>query len=375
MLHVSKVMARALAVALAVGLTAEALAATKAPAAAPKAKAPAKGASAKGDAKETDAPAAKKPDDAAAKAAAKEEPSAEADAPDADASRLPEIQAQMLAGDYDAAIKAAKAAAAATQEKETKAEAMRVIADAYRKKCDWRQAAASYQGLRDCYDKGSDDYIKAEAVADVLKASPKGVYGTAASGTNPPQGGDAIQAAGKPRTLDDDQALAEALARLASFRATRLKSLCTQLRRKRTPQEIASAFSAAAEQARAIFLLGPEVKPDDARELGRTAGQRLQEVGAAVQVALQAKLAKYTLKFNNPWSLTNVEKKDIVNSSQACKDMAAAEKQYQECLFYVSGSSEWSDADALRASSSERCAAYEQLADQLQIPEYSVDIW
>ncbi|MBE3070458.1 MAG: hypothetical protein IMZ66_09520 [Planctomycetes bacterium] len=377
MLHVTKVVAVAIAIALAAGFAVESLAATKAPADAQKGKATPKGASAKAGAKEADAPADEKPgpDDAPAKGAAKKEPAAEAGPSAADVSHLAEIQAQLLAGDYDGAIKAAKATAAATRDKETKAEAMRIIADAYRKKCDWRQAAVSYVGLRECCEKGSDDYIRADAAADVLKASPKGVYAVGASGTNPPQGGDATQVAEKPRTLDDDEVLAEALARLASFRATRLKPLCMQLRRKRTPQDIASAFSAGAEQARAIFLLGPDVKPDDAREFGRMAGQRLQEVGSPIQAALQAKLAKYAVKFNNPWSLTNIEKKDIGNSSQACKDMAAAEKQYQECLFYVSGSGEWTDADALRASSSERCAAYEQLAEQLQVPAYSVDIW
>lgn len=375
MRHVTKVITVAITIALAAGLAAESMAAAKAPPAPRTGKAAPKGASAKGDAKEADAPAAEKPDDAPAKGDPKKEPAAETGPSAAETSRLAEIQAQLLAGSYDDAIKAAKAVAATTRDKATKGEAMRIIADAYRKKCDWRQAAVSYQSLRECYDKGSDDYVRADAAAEVLRASPKGVYAVGASGTIPPPGGDAPEAAEKPRTLDNDEVLTEAMARLASFRATRLKSLCTQLRRKRTPQEIASAFSAGAEQARAIFLLGPEVKPDDARELGRTAGQRLQEVGAAIQAGLQAKLTRYAPKFSNPWSLTNIEKKDIVNSSQACKDMAAAEKQYQECLFYVSGSGEWTDADALRASSGERCAAYEQLADQLQIPEYSVDIW
>jgi len=401
----SRLMWIGVVVVLSAALVADAMGAAKAPSgpgpAKTPAKTPAKGAAkAPGDeaaeAPPADDAAAKPEGDAPAKATAGgkaskkeavEKPPAE---PSADDPRVAEIQAQMTAGDLDGALKAAKALLPSIKDKAAKADVVRVIAECQRKKSDWRQAAASYQMLRDCYDKGSDDYVKAGAIAEVLKASPKGIYmvgaATAEGGTKDPDPAKAdasktdpaktetVKPDEKGRTLADDQVLEQALARLAGYRATKLKSYTMQIRRKRTPQEVMKAFGPAAEEARQVFLLGPNVPAEDAHELGRVAGQRLAEIAKQIQTTLQAKLQGYAQKqkFENPWSFTNVEKKDVENIGNACKEMAAAEQQFQEALFYVSGSAEWPDADALRNASTERRAAYEQLAEQFQVPEYTV---
>ncbi len=381
---------------------AAAAAAAKAPSGARAGKTPAKGAKAPDkapDGEAAEAPAAgdaaAKPEGDAAKPAAGGRPAKkEADetpaVSPADAMRITEIQTQMMAGDLDGALKAARALLPNIKDKAAKADVVRVIAECLRKKSDWRQAASSYQMLRDCYDKGSDDYVKAGAISEVLKASPKGVYmvgaATADSGTNPPDAAKADAAKADPPkadtvkpdekggTLADDQVLEQALTRLAGYRATKLRSYTMQVRRKRTPQEVMKAFGPGAEEARQVFLLGPNAPAEEAHELGRVAGQRLEEIAKQIQPSLQAKLQGYAQKqkFDNPWSFTNIEKKDVESTGNACKEMAAAEQQFQESLFYVAGSAEWPDADTLRNASTERRAAYEQLAEQFQVPEYSV---
>lgn len=136
-------------------------------------------------------------------------------------------------------------------------------------------------------------------------------------------------------------------------------------------------FGPAAEEARQIFLLGPDTPPDDARALGKMAGGRLAQIHSQVSGVLQKKLQGYQQKkkFENPWSFTNVEKKDVKNTNIACKDMAASEKEFQTALANVAGSGEWAEGDAFRAESAERAAAYEQLAEQYVVPAYTWGLW
>lgn len=301
-------------------------------------------------------------------AAAWAEEAAPAPAPD-DSQRVAEVQAKALAGDLDGAIADARTMVGKTRDTSAKADVMRILADCLRKKGDWKAASGAYTSLRDCCEKDSDDYVRHDAVAEVLRTSANGVY--APAGTKPTAGDD-----GKPKTLADDAELEAALARLAACRAARLKTQAGIIRRGRSPQEVAKAFVAAAEEARRVFLLGPETAADDAHALGTTAGQRLQEISLQVQPALRTKLEKWQAKFDRPWSFTNQEKKDIQQSNALCKEMAEAEKQFQESLFYVSGSAVWDEATSLRTDSSARKTAYEQLAEQFIVPKYTTfGVW
>ena len=291
-------------------------------------------------------------------------PGAEPGAAD-DAQRIAEIQAQMMAGKTDEAVAAARAFLKTTRDKDSKTEALRVIAEGLRKSGNWKGAVGAYRGLRDHFDKGSDDYVRFGAIADVLAGSQNGIY--KGGGTVKPPPGT------KPKLLSDDEALDAALALLAKSRCAKLKVRGTQLRRLRSPQEVMKVFGQAAEEARQIFLLGPDTPPGDARAVGKMASGRLAQIHSQVSPVLQKKLQGYQQKnkFRNPWSFTNVEKKDVKNTNIACKDMAASEKEFQTALANVTGPGEWAEGEALRAESAERAAAYEQLAEQYVVPPYT----
>ena len=285
-----------------------------------------------------------------------------------DAQRIAEVQAQLMAGKTDEAVAAARAFLKTAKDEDSKTEALRVIAEGLRKSGNWNGAVGGYRGLRDRFDKGSDDYIRFSAIADVLAGSQNGIY--KGGGTvKPPPGTE-------PKPLSDDEALDAALALLAKSRCAKLKATGTQLRRLRSPQDVMKVFRPAAEEARQIFLLGPDTPPDDARAVGKMAGERLAQIHSQVSAVLQRKLQGYQQKqkFQNPWSFTNIEKKDVQNTNIMCKDMAASEKEFQTAVANVAGSGEWAEGDALRAESAERAAAYDQLAEQYVVPKYT-SIW
>jgi len=285
-----------------------------------------------------------------------------------DAQRIAEIQAQMMAGKTDEAVEAARAFLKTAKDEDSKTEALRVIAEGLRKSGNWKGAVGAYRGLRDRFDKGSDEYVRYGAIADVLAGSPDGIY--KAGGTVKPAPGTEV------KKLSDDEGLEAALALLAKSRCAKLKVRATQLRHMRSPQDVMKVFGSAAEEARQIFLLGPDTPPDDARAVGKMAGERLAQIHRQVSATLQRKLQGYQAKqkFKNPWSFTNVEKKDIKNTNAMCKDMAASEKEFQTALAKVAGSGEWAEGDALRTESAERAAAYDQFAEEYVVPKYTT-IW
>lgn len=285
-----------------------------------------------------------------------------------DAQRIAEIQAQMMAGNTEKALKAAKAFLRTAKQDDAKTEARQIIADGLRKSGDWDGATGAYRGLRDCYEKGSDEYIRYGAIADVLAGSKDGVY--KGGGKTKPA------AAAGAKKLSDDEALEAALALLAKSWCAKLKARGAQVRRTRSPQEVVKVFGVAAEEARQIFLLGPDTPPGDARAVGKIAAERLAQIQTQVTAVLQKKLGGYQAKqkFRNPWSFTNVEKKDIKNANIMCKEMAAAEKEFQAALANVTGSGEWAEGDSHRNESTERATAYEQLAGQFVVPAYSYGI-
>ncbi len=282
-----------------------------------------------------------------------------------DAQRIAEIQAEMMAGNTDEAIKAARAFLKTARDENAKTEAMRVIADGLRKSGDWHGAIGAYRGLCDRFEKASDDYVRCAAIADVLAASKNGIYKGSAK-IKPAPGTQA-------KKLSDDEALDAALALLARSRSAKLRTKGMSVRRARTPQDVVNLFRPAAEEARQIFLLGPNTPPDDARSVGTMAAQRLAKIHIQVTTVLQKKLQGYRekMKRREPGSFTKSQKKDIESTQQMCKEMAAAEREFQQALAYVSGAGEWAEGDSFRIDSTERAAAYEQLAKEYVVPEYS----
>lgn len=280
--------------------------------------------------------------------------------PSAEQQRVAEIEAELKAGNFDKALDLAKVFLLSTHDERAKTDALRIVAEAYRKKGDWRQAPNAYPKVRDRFEKNSDDYVKWDAVAEVLRGAPTGVYQP--GGVGPAKAPDG-------KTLADDAVLAEALTRLAGVRMAKVKAHAAPIRRGRTPQEVVAAFVPVAEEARQVFLLSAEVSPDVAREAGAMAGTRLKELGIQIIPNLDAKITKYQPKYASVWSsFTNVEKRDIQQSLASCKEMVQAEKTFQENLFFVSGQGEWPDAQRLRQESSERQAEYTRLMEIFSRP-------
>ncbi len=89
------------------------------------------------------------------------------------------IKAAYAAGKYDEVIAAATTFQRITKDDKLRAEAGRVVADSLRKKKDWKRACSAYIMLRDRFPKGSDEYFKYHAMAEILRVSPRGVYGQA----------------------------------------------------------------------------------------------------------------------------------------------------------------------------------------------------
>jgi len=304
------------------------------------------------------APATKKPGDSGGDA--EKEPNVE------ELRKATEVQELFKAGRYDQAIEAGNKFLATSKDKYAMALALQAMAESMRKKGDWLLAQGAYQRLRGLYEKGSSDWVRSDAIAEVLKSSKGGVY--LAPGAPTPAPG-APEAA---RVLSDDAALAEALTRLAGYRFKGFKSRLPTLRHAKTPQEVLAVVKPMSEDAERIFNLAKDVSPEAPREIGTAAANRLKEVAAQIVPALKAKITGYKPKMDSPWAFTNVEKQDIQNVNTLCKQMAESEKGFQDCLTGLAGPGDWADAERLKTESTQRQAEYEQLAEQFVVPPYTV---
>jgi len=301
-------------------------------------------------------------------------PSAPAAGDSDETRKVAEIQVVLAAGEFDKAIEQANAFLKTAKDAGAKTEAFRILAEALRKKGDWKQAAVAYLRLRDGCEKNSDDWIKYDAIAEILRASPAGVYQPAgAIAPKPP----ATPAASSdpPGKLSDDNALAEALTRLAGFRAGRLKSRIATVTRPSTPQLVVAAFEQVAEEAKLVFTLSADAPADSAHGVCSATGGRLQTLGGQIISALKTKIDKYQPKMNSPWSFTNQEKLDIKGTQTACKELAQCEDKFQQALPLMAGKGDWPEGEKLRKESAERRASYEQLGKQYIVPAYTTSVW
>ena len=275
--------------------------------------------------------------------------------------KVAEIQAVLAAGEFDKAIEAANTLLKTARDDGAKTEAIRILAEAYRKKGDWRQAATAYQRLRERFDKSTDDWAKYDGIAEILRASPTGVYQQPGTPAKAP-------VAGGP-TLADDNVLAEALTRLAAARGARMKARVATITRGTTPQQVVAAFLPAVDDARQVFGLSPDAPADGPHEVCTATGNRLQALGTQIILSLKAKLDKLQPKMT-PYSgsITNQDKTEIRNAQTACKEMAEAESKFQQALMTMAGKGAWADLTRLRKESSERRASYEQLSNEFVAP-------
>ena len=274
------------------------------------------------------------------------------------------IEALMSAGEYDKAIEEAKSLQNSSPDESVKTESQRLMADALRKKGQWKDAMAAYGRVRERYTKSSDDYMKYQTIADILRISPTGTYrAVVPDGT----GGDLP-------TLADDAHLTEALRYQAELLVKKVLVRASVLRRAKVPREIVTLFADLVEGFRQARVLDPNMAAKDERETVHMAGARLQEIADAMVPQLRAKAVKIREKRERPWSYTNVEKTDIQKCSALVKECASVEGQFQGLLGKIVGTGEWAEGDAIRTQSSDRAATYQAFEDDFIILPYDTTI-
>ena len=278
-----------------------------------------------------------------------------------DAQQLADIGAELMAGKYEKAATQAKAFLAEAKDKEAIVEARRILAECFRKQGDWRAASGAYTALSRACPATSEDRLRYEAIGDVLKATRDGVYGPAV-------------ATGEKRKLSDDKALDAALAMWAQLKCKILKSVCSRLARARSPADVVKIVRPAAEETRGIFLVAPDTSPDEARRVAQVASAKLGQICKGARSVLERKLHKYEPKMDDPWTFTNIEKRDIKKTQELCTQLAAAEQAFQETLADLAGPGEWSEAESIRAACTDRQGTYRELAEEFVVPAYEVDI-
>jgi len=282
--------------------------------------------------------------------------------------KLVDAGALFMLGKFDEALEAAKALLRTTKDDATKTGAARIVAESLRKKCEWKPAAGAYLKLKDYYPKASDDYIKYEAVAEVLLASPAGVYppleaanakAAAVAPADPPAAGATPD---KPAAVNlaDDGYLERALAFLAGVRVEKLKGRAASIKRARTPQEAQAAFAAVVEEMRQAHVLSSAASGEAGQAAAKATGERLAELGRNVTTTLAAKLADFQTSIRNR-SLTLTQRKEMGSYETLCKDLVKTEGEFQTAMSTATSLGA-SETGGLRDDSAQRQAEYQKLA-------------
>ena len=272
------------------------------------------------------------------------------------------VEALMSAGEYDKALEEATSLQSSSPDESVKTEAQRLMADALRKKGQWKAATVAYGRVRDRYTKSSDDHLKYQTIAEILRTSPTGTYRAVAPKST----------SGDPPTLADDAHLMEALRHQAGLRLKKVLLRASALRRAKAPREIVALFADVVEGFRQARVLDPNVAAKDVRETAHLAGTRLQKLAVTMVPQLRGKAVKIREKRQRPWSYTNVDKKNIQQCRAMVKECASVEGQFQGLLGRVG---EWAEGDALRSQSSNRAATYQSFEDDFIILPYSTTTW
>lgn len=293
--------------------------------------------------------------DAAAKAMEAVEAAAEAQAPSPEEQEtVARIEAAVDAGRYDEAIDLAKASVRTIKNEGLKTRVTHLVAQAQRKKKDWSRALAAYLALRDRFDKGSDEYIRYDAVAGILRASKDGVYYPLAEAN----GGDTS------KTLDDDAVLAEALAVMARKQAEGLPLKLQPVASARTVEDLMKRFVPLVEELRRLRVLWPDLSASHDRSAVQTMAMRLADLGEKTIALLGSKQAEFEAMQKSRVRNTQVEAAMVQHRSM-CERMIAAEKALTAAMDALKGAADWPEGQKLREDSAKRQAAYAELAQAL----------
>jgi hypothetical protein len=284
------------------------------------------------------------------------------------AARLAAIRRKLKAGDVDAAMAPAKSLYEQAPNPQVKTDALELLAEALRKKGRYRLAIGAYNKLRAEYEEGSEEYIRCNAVVEVLKASREGVYHPMLQGSKVAAGGDA-----KPR-LSDDETLDKAIKHFAETRAEEILGQSRSLSRTRSPQDVVSAFVELRESIQNLVPLSKDLAVGTELELARRAGERLETIASTVLQRMRAQAEKYADRRFKPWAYSNVDKRNIRNANALLRRLAGQEAQFQSLLSKgLAGKHE--DIKGLRAASELRANEYSSLAEDFVVLPYEVEVF
>jgi len=268
------------------------------------------------------------------------------------------IENAFTSGEYDQTITLAKDFVRNAESEPLKTRAARLVAKSQRKKKEWGLAQGAYFSLRDRYAKGSDEYVRAGAIAEILRASPEGVYHPLVTAS----GGEGA------KTLDDDAVLEEALACLARNRAKRVELRLPRIRRARTVQEVLQRFLPLAEEIRGLRVIWPEMSPSLERAAVQMAAMRLAPLSEKALAALRAKDAYYKAILEKR-GLNSSRQSEMLQYKAMCENLAAAEESFLGATDQLAGTSDWPEGQTLRQEGEKRRDAYVKLAEALTPPK------
>ena len=274
-------------------------------------------------------------------------------AQDRSADPVQAMKASLEAGKYPETIAAARAYLVGVRDEFARNEAMRVLATALRKQGEWQAATKVYGDLKDRFEKGSAEFIEYEATAEVLAASPKGIYGPVAKltpgGANDP-----------PLTLADDRVLKDALAVIGRTRAEKLRVRLAAMRKSTSAPEIVAILAEVIEGYKAVRVLAPDFAAgaeSDAADAANQALDRLEREGSA---NLRDKTNELEQTIAARHTIDNTQHKMLTDYQDICTKMAEAEQAFQDTLGKVPALAA-ADMARLKAASVRRAMTYRQL--------------
>ncbi len=271
---------------------------------------------------------------------------------------LHDIETAFAGGDYDKAITLAKDFVRSAESEALKTEAARIVAKSQRKKKEWGLAQGAYLSLRNRFEKGSDEFVRLEAVAEILRASRDGVYYPLVQSGNAEDAG----------TLDDDAVLEKALATLAQNRAKRVELRLPRLRRARSVEEIVQRFVGVAEEIAQLQGIWPEMSPSLARAAVQAAAMRLAPLSKKTIAALRDKSSQFQVVLQER-GLNSSRQSEMRRYKALCEKLAAAEQAFLDAMDELDGTRDWPEGQTLREEAEKRRADYEKLATDLTLPE------
>ena len=265
--------------------------------------------------------------------------------------RLEGIRTMIAEGKYTEAVEAARPFAASVREKDVKADATGLLATALRRNGDWALAAKAYKDLAGLMEKGSDEAIRAEATAEVLAASPGGVY--------PPLKKEGAEE--KSRTLVHDDEVTAVLAVVGEARAKKLGAKAAALKRLAMPADVVAALEEVAAGYREARVLAPRMGYEAEREAVKAAAERLESLSNEATPKLRQKLQEFNQAAVGQGGLNSGQQKEAQEYNALCVKSAETENKFREVMKDVGGAG-WPERAKLGMASMGRNREYGVLA-------------